>query len=140
MPSERAEITSILIPTAGKGDGTIVFSAEKIPAAIRAGGRGIPCTTDDISTFSQNTLAAAAINADRTIDVPRAALTAIGVGDVMGARLIVQRLHAGVGSAGERPAAETRDVVKVSEKRIGPGNMLRLTLSPRIDATDGGTE
>lgn len=141
----KTEITSLRIKAGARGDGTPAFSDEKIPAAMRTGGRGIPCEMRELSDFTIASLAAREISAERSITLPRRALTAIGVGDLLGARLVIQRLEPGTDpadgshAAGEQPAAETRDVVRQREAREGTQNMVTLTLSPRLDAADGGS-
>jgi hypothetical protein len=143
----HAEITSITLRTAIDGDGTAVFGSELVPAAIRAGGRGVPCTMKELSSWEVSSLAVRGMIAERTVSLPKAALTRMGIGDMLGARVIVQRLEPGATTS--LPATETRDVVRVNEKRIGntaqqqgsgPRNEITLLLSPRRDTGDGGSE
>ena len=136
------EITSIRLATGTLGSGDADFGAEMIPAAYRGAGpvyRGIPCDMRETSEFTRASLASRGIVSDRTIEVDRNLLTRIGVGDPMGARMVIQRIEPGVGAGVTMPAAETRDVVDLRESRTGPRNRLTLRLSERRDTPDGGT-
>lgn len=143
---DNCEITSLKQRTGQMGDGTPAMGAEMLPATITEGGRGVPCAMRELTTYETSTLTAAGIRADRIIEIPRAALTALGVPTALGTRLIVQRLEPAPGAAGSQPAAETRDVIDQKEARPrtraaagGTRNMLQLLLSERRDTSDGGT-
>lgn len=137
----RAWITSVRLCTATTGKGQPVFGDEVLSAAIRADGRGLPCEVEDLTTFARGQLEADGIFAERAVKVSRRALTSAGIGDVMKARITIQTVRLAVGTGGEMPEAEVRDVERTREKREGAANVVVLTLSPRRNVPgDGGAD